>query len=236
MQLSIIIPAYNEGATVGSVIDELYRVKFPDFVQDFEVIVVNDASTDNTQSEVQKKLSLYPGLSTVKNEINLGKGASVRRGLAAAKGDVLLIQDADLELWPSDIPSLLNAMHELKIEFVNGSRYMPGIVRPLSSFRRYMANRLFTLLTAIVVDVRITDMACGYKLIHRNLYNKITLTENRFAFEAELLIKALKIKKNNIAEVPVHYFPRNVNEGKKIKIWHVFRIFMAILKYGIFGK
>lgn len=236
MYLSIIIPVYNEAATVGQVIDELYRTAMPDFVLNVEVIAVNDASTDGSAEVIQSKLDRYPNLRLIENPQNMGKGASVRNGIKQALGDTFLIQDADLELWPSDIPALLQAMHELNIEFINGSRYMPGIVRPLSSFRRFMANRLFTLLTAIIVDVRITDMACGYKLIRRSLYEKIELHENRFAFEAELLIKALKIKKNNIAEVPVHYFPRNVNEGKKIKIWHVLRIFVAILHYGIFRK
>jgi hypothetical protein len=125
-------------------------------------------------------------------------------------------------------------MHELNVEFINGSRYLAGVYRPLSSYKRYLGNRLFTSLTAIIINVKITDMACGYKLIHRNLYQRIQLAEDRFGFEAELIIKALRIKKNNIAEVPVRYFPRNEGEGKKLRNSDAFKILWTIIKFGLF--
>jgi len=117
---------------------------------------------------------------------------------------------------------------------VNGSRYMPGIPRPLASYRRYLANRLFTWLTSVLINVRLTDMACGYKLFSRELYNQIKLKENGFGFEAELIIKALKIKKNNITEVPVNYFPRNEAEGKKFRSLDGIKILFTIFRYAIF--
>jgi len=145
-----------------------------------------------------------------------------------------MVQDADLELTPHDIPKMLKVMQELGVEFVNGSRYLHGIVRPLSSYKRYLANRLFTFMVSFLINVKLTDMACGHKLIQRKLYEKLTLKENRFGFEAELIIKALRIKRNNIAEVPVQYFPRHQGEGKKFKTKDAFRLLWVIVKYGLF--
>ena len=153
--------------------------------------------------------------------------------MACAKGDTFLIQDADLELSPEDIPLMIETMQKLNVGFINGSRYMPGVYRPLSSYRRYLFNKLFTLITSVLINVRLTDMACGYKLFTRELYDKISLKENRFGFEAELIIKAMRIRKNNIAEIPVHYYPRNEGEGKKLKNIDGFRIFKTIFKYGV---
>ena len=163
----------------------------------------------------------------------MGKGRAVKTGIEKSSGDVILIQDADLELSPSDIPSMLNAMHDLKVEFVNGSRYLHGVVRPLASYRRYIVNRLFTFLTSVLINVRLTDMACGYKLFTRSLYNRIHLRENRFGFEAELIIKALRDKRNNVAEVPVKYFPRREGEGKKLKLSDGVKILWTIFRYGV---
>jgi glycosyltransferase involved in cell wall biosynthesis len=166
--------------------------------------------------------------------VNKGKGAAVRFGIEHAKGNTFLIQDADLELRPQDIPRMIECMQELSIEFVNGSRYMEGVNRPLSSYKRYLGNKFFTFLTAFLINVKITDMACGYKLVHKNLYDHLRLTENRFGFEAELIIKALRVKRNNIAEVPVHYFPRNEGEGKKLRNSDAFKILWTIIRFGLF--
>jgi glycosyltransferase involved in cell wall biosynthesis len=165
---------------------------------------------------------------------NSGKGAAVKAGFEIASGNVLMVQDADSELLPADIPSLLQAMHQLNVQFVNGSRYLPGIVRPISSYKRYLANRLFTFFTSLLIDVKFTDMACGYKVIHRDLYQQLKIRENRFGFEAELIIKAMRVKRNNVAEVPVNYFPRNNGEGKKLKNSDGFKILWTVMKYGLF--
>lgn len=234
MNLSIIIPLYNEEKLVLTVITNILKLKFPSFVSSYEIIIIDDCSTDNSFEEVNTFIKDKENCHLFKHKINKGKGAAVRTGISNANGDVFLIQDSDLELSPDDIPSMINAMHELKVEFINGSRYMPGVLRPLFGFKRYIGNKFFTMLTSLFVDVRITDMACGYKLFHKNLYNKITLKENRFGFEAEILLKALRTKKNNIAEVPVRYFPRNVGEGKKLRNMDGFRILRTIIKYGLF--
>jgi len=233
-ELSIIIPLYNEENLVKEVIRQVLSVPYPSSVKSFEIVVVDDCSSDNSLNVVKEMAASEPRIRIEHHEKNQGKGAAVRTGMNVAKGNVLLIQDSDLELSPSDIPAMINCMAELNVEFVNGSRYLPGVNRPLSSYKRYMANRLFTSLTAIIINVKITDMACGYKLVHKNLLNKIRLKENRFGFEAELIIKALRIKKNNIAEVPVRYFPRNEGEGKKLRNSDAFKIFWTILNYGLF--
>lgn len=194
---------------------------------------MDDCSTDSSYTNAERYRLQHPEVILLHHEKNMGKGRAVKTGIEKSTGDVILIQDADLELSPSDIPAMLNALHELNIEFVNGSRYLDGLVRPLASYRRYMANKLFTFLTSVLINVRLTDMACGYKLFTRSLYNRIKLEENRFGFEAELIIKALRDKRNNVAEVPVKYFPRNEGEGKKLKMMDGIKIFWTIFKYGL---
>src|ERR1035437_4738627 len=225
MNLSIIIPLYNEENLVLTVIEKLTSLTFPDFIHSFEIIIVDDCSSDNSYKRVCEFTKDNPIIKCLHHDINKGKGAAVKTGILEASGDIFLIQDADLELSPSDIPRMLLALNNLNVELVNGSRYLQGIDRPLSSYKRYIANRFFTFLTSLIINVNLTDMACGYKLIHKNLWQKLNIQENRFGFEAELLIKALKIKKNNIAEVPVQYFPRNEGEGKKLKNIDGFKIF-----------
>ena len=233
MILSIIIPIYNEENDVAILLNQLANVKFPPFLEKVEYIIVDDHSTDQSASRVNSFISGRSEFRFYRHEVNKGKGAAVKTGIGFASGDLFLIQDADLELSPSDIPSMLNAIKELNVEFINGSRYLPGVVRPLASYKRYMGNKFFTNLTSVLINVRLTDMACGYKLIHRNLYNKIVLKEDRFGFEAELIIKALRIKRNNVAEVPVKYFPRNAGEGKKLNNLDAFKILWTIFKYGV---
>ena len=236
MKLSIIIPLYNEENLVLTVIDKVRSLSLPEFIQSFEIIIVDDCSSDNSYQRVCEFTKNNDNITCLHHEINKGKGAAVKTGILAATGDVYLIQDADLELSPSDIPRMLLALNNLNVELVNGSRYLQGIDRPLSSYKRYIANRFFTFLTSLIINVNLTDMACGYKLIHKNLWQKLQIQENRFGFEAELLIKALKIKKNNIAEVPVQYFPRNEGEGKKLKNIDGFEILWVVLKYGFLKK
>ncbi|HSV76171.1 MAG TPA: glycosyltransferase family 2 protein [Bacteroidales bacterium] len=236
-KLSVIIPAFNEENSIEKVIREVFEVKYPAFITEgVEVIVINDCSTDNTLGLLLSIKEQYPDLEVICNEKNMGKGASVRKGYSKASGDVLFVQDADLELSPSDIPRMLVAMKELNVEFVNGSRYMPGVLRPLSTYRRYLVNSLFTFFVSVLIDVKLTDMACGHKLIHRNLLSQITLRESAFGFEAELLLKALRIKKNNIVEIPVKYIPRTINEGKKIRAIDGLKILIAVFKYGVFKR
>ncbi len=237
MKLSIIIPLYNEQDLVLKVLDELQSVNYPSFLEGYEIIIVDDCSKDQSFERVTEYISLSPNRQFIKlfrHEKNSGKGAAVRTGVSKASGDVLLIQDSDLELTPKDIPSMLIAKKELDVPFINGSRYIPGVIRPQSSFKRYFFNKLFTLIASIFIDVHITDVACGYKLFDKSLFEKLNLRENRFGFEAELILKCGRFQRNWIAEVPVRYFPRNLGEGKKLRNIDGLRIFMTLMKYGLF--
>lgn len=234
MNLSIIIPLYNEEKLILSLLETLAKVSMPSFLGKLEIIVVDDASTDNSFKNVEQWIEEKSHIKLLKHHENKGKGAAVKTGVTQASGDYILIQDADMELSPKDIPSLLQAAHDLKIPFVNGSRYLPGVIRTQAGFKRYFANKIFTLITSILIDVHLTDMACGYKLIKKELFNQLHLNENRFGFEAELIIKCARLQKNWIAEVPVNYTPRNLGEGKKLQNFDGFRIMKTILKYGLF--
>jgi glycosyltransferase involved in cell wall biosynthesis len=172
----------------------------------------------------------------LRHDVNKGKGATVRTGLQAADGDLFIIQDADLELTPCDIPVMLRMLKNCNASFVNGSRYLAGIERPTSSKSRIFFNKLFTRITALLTRSTITDMACGYKLFTRELYEKLTLKENRFAFETELIIKALRVHPRGLVEVPVHYFPRNSRQGKKLRTSDGLVILRAIIRYGLLKK
>ncbi len=233
MNLSIIIPLYNEEELIIKVLDQLDQIKWQSIISTIEIIIVDDFSTDQSCEVVKSYINKHPHIKLFCHDVNKGKGASVRYGISKANGNTFLIQDSDLELSPSDIPRMIEAMNELSVDFINGSRYLPGVYRPLSSYKRYLANKIFTIMTSILINVKLTDMACGYKLFSKSLYEKISLKEDRFGFEAELIIKAMRIKKNNIAEVPVKYFPRNAGEGKKLKTIDGFRILKTVFKYGV---
>jgi glycosyltransferase involved in cell wall biosynthesis len=233
MKLSIIVPLFNEEKDILIVLYQLAETIYPSFLESVEFVIVDDHSNDNSFEVVSEYIAGKKEFRLFRHEINKGKGAAVKTGIKHANGDVFLVQDADLELSPSDIPAMVHAMNDLSVQFINGSRYLPGVARPLASYKRYWGNRLFTNLTSVIINVKLTDMACGYKLIHKDLYEKIELRENRFGFEAELIIKALRIKRNNVAEVPVKYFPRNAGEGKKLNNLDVVKIMWTIFKYGV---
>jgi glycosyltransferase involved in cell wall biosynthesis len=235
MTLDIIVPVYNEENLICTTLGRILETGFGSLVKDYTVIVVDDCSTDGTCRAVEQFVTATASrnIKLFKLSKNSGKGAAVRYGISRSNGDLIVIQDADLELTPSDIPSMIDALLRLNIQFVNGSRYLPGIPRPLSSYRRYLANRFMTWLTSLLINVKLTDIACGYKLFHRCLYDQLDLRENRFGFEAEIIIKALRIRKNNIAEVPVNYFPRNKGEGKKIRTIDGVKLIWTIVKYSV---
>lgn len=236
MKLSIIIPLFNEATTILKVLDRLIKIRYPNEVESWEIVIVNDCSTDNSKHIVESYIEKYNNIYLINHTENMGKGKCIRTAAAKINGTVLLIQDADLELYPEDIPLMINAMTKMDLLFVNGSRYMPGVIRPLYAYNRYLGNKFFSLLTSLLINVRITDMACGYKLINKKLFDQINPQENRFAIEAELILKALKIQKNIITEVPVQYVPRNAGDGKKFKSSDAFKILWSIIKIGLFSK
>ena len=234
MKLSIIIPLYNEENTILQILEKFKPIQFPAIIEEKEIIIVDDCSKDNSCKLVEDNINNFSiKIKIFKHDKNQGKGASVHTGIRNASGDVFFIQDADLEYDPRDILKMIEAMEDLKIEFINGSRYIGGVYRTMSSYKRYLGNKFFTFLVSLMIDVKITDVACCYKLFTKELYNKLHLKEKGFAFESEFTIKALRIKKNNIAEIPVKYFPRGEDEGKKLNNKDAFKILWAIFKYGL---
>lgn len=231
--LTIIIPVFNEEKTIIEVLKNILKIDFSNYFDSNEIIVVDDCSSDNSYELVKNFAKSHTNITLLRNESNKGKGYSIRKALQYAKGDVILFQDADLELSTDDIPSLIHNMFKLDADLVNGSRYLPGIVRPLSSFYRYLGNKIFTMITSFLLNVKITDIACGYKLVRKSLLDKLILKEDRFGFETELIIKALKVNKQKVAEVPVQYYQRSIKEGKKLRNSDAIKIFFNILKYAI---
>ena len=223
MKLSVIIPVYNE---VESIEEILRRVKATKMAT--EIVIVDDGSKDGTR-EVLKKLDGKGSVRVILHEKNQGKGASVRTGMKATKGDILLIQDADLEYDPRDYPALLKPLEEGIADVVYGSRFLGGPHR-VTMFWHMLANKILTLTTNLLYDTILSDMETGYKVFRREVLENINLHANRFDFEPEFTAKILK-QKVRIFEVPISFNPRDYSEGKKIKLKDAFAAFWVLIKY-----
>lgn len=223
MKLSVIIPVYNE---VESIKEILKRVQATKLVK--EIIVVDDGSKDGTR-DILKKLDGKSGVKVILHEHNKGKGAAVRTGLAAASGDILLIQDADLEYDPRDYPHLLQPINEGIADVVYGSRFLGG-PRRATMYWHMIANKLLTFMTNILYDNILTDMETGYKVFRRQVIEGMVLHANSFDFEPEFTAKILK-RRYRIFEVPITFNPRDYSQGKKIKLHDAFEAVWTLLKY-----
>jgi len=226
MTLSIVIPVYNERATIATILDHVQSSGLAD-----EVIVVDDASSDGTREVLAEIARNHPRLKLVLHESNRGKGAALRTGLAAATGDLILVQDADLEYDPRDYPSLLQPIQDGRADVVFGSRFLGG-PRRTTMFWHMVANQLLTLTTNILYNSILTDMETGYKLFKREVIQGIPLRSNRFDIEPEITAKLLK-RKIRIFEVPISFNPREYSEGKKIRFRDAFSAVWALLRYRI---
>ena len=211
MKLSIIIPVYNEENSLEKVVEQVIAVNLGSV--DKEIIISNDGSLDRTHEIIQKLQTKYPGLITYHSPTNLGKGAAVRLGIALSSGEMITIQDADLELDPNDYPRLLKPLlnHETKI--VYGSRFFNSKVK--LKWTSHTANRLLNILTNILYGSHLTDMETAYKMFLRETLNGIRLRCVHFDFEPEITANFLK-RGYHIVEVPISYTPRTIQAGKKI--------------------
>ena len=209
-RLSIIVPVFNEAGTVGSVITRLLSIPLP---LDREILVVNDGSSDGTRA-VLDGLPADPRVQIIHVTPNAGKGAAIRRGLAAARGDIVAIQDADLELDPAQLAGLIAPILSGAASVVYGSRFLSGQTgAPLASVA---GNRFLTLVTNVLFGSRLTDMETCYKIMRTDVARSLDLKANRFDIEPEITARVL-MSGQTIVELPVQYTPRGKAEGKKIK-------------------
>jgi glycosyltransferase involved in cell wall biosynthesis len=226
MKVSIIVPVYNEAGTVAQVLERLKGVK--DFER--EIVVVDDGSTDGT-ADALKKFAGDPEIATIyRMPKNSGKGAAVRAGIGLAKGDVILIQDADLELYPEDLPTIVAPFSDPKVTVVYGSRFL-GKGR-LGSLSAYCANMFLVKLTNLLYWSSITDMETCYKAVRADVLKNLNLVSDTFDIEPEITGKLLR-SGHKIHEVPVRYEPRTTQEGKKINWKHGVTAVWNLLKWRV---
>jgi len=223
MNLSVIIPVYNESNTIEEIVK---RVKQTGLAG--EVVIVDDGSTDGTR-EILARLDGEGPIKVVYHDSNQGKGCAVVTGIKNATGEVVLIQDADLEYDPRDYPALMQPIEEEIADIVYGSRFLGGPRRP-TMFWHMVANKLLTLATNILYNNILTDMETGYKVFRKEVLNGITIHAKSFNFEPEFTAKVLK-RKFRIYEVPIRFTPRDYNEGKKIKLSDAFEALWTLFKY-----
>lgn len=237
MKLSVVIPCYNEKATVQKLLTLVANAPLPKGISGMEIIAVDDCSKDGTR-EILQKVALNPAseiqlspsheFRVVLQEKNGGKGKALRSGFAAVKGDIILIQDADLEYDPEDYPALLNPIVKNHADVVFGSRFI-GQERRVLYYFHALINKFLTFLSNVLTNINITDMETCYKVFRTEVLRKITLTSDRFGFEPEVTAKVAKLKVR-IVEVGIRYHGRTYEEGKKITwkdgvaaLWHIIR-------------
>ena len=221
------MPVYNEARTIVAVIERVLQAPV-DLAK--EIIVVDDASTDGTRQLLQNMSS--GEIRLVLHEVNQGKGAAIRTGVAQATGDIVLVQDADLEYDPRDYPLLLEPILEGHADVVFGNRFHGGPHRVLY-FWHYAANRFLTLLTNLLTGLNVTDMEVGYKVFRRDVLRRLTLTSDRFGFEPEVTVKVAKLG-CRVYEVPIRYYGRTYQEGKKITWRDGVAALFHLLRYRFF--
>lgn len=223
MNLSVVIPVYNEVHNIREIINRVQNQKLAS-----EIVIVDDGSKDGTR-DVLKELDGKQEVRVILHEVNQGKGAAVVTGMKAAKGDILLIQDADLEYDPRDYPKLLQPIHEGLADVVYGSRFL-GAAHRVTMFWHMIANRMLTFMTNILYNTILTDMETGYKVFRREVIEGMNIRSKRFDFEPEFTAKILK-RNHRIFEVPIMFNPRDYSQGKKIKLYDAFAAVWTLLKY-----
>ena len=212
MKLSIVIPVYNEAGTIA---DILKVVKAVDIGWEKEIILVNDCSTDGTKEILDQLGEEDSALKVLHHDVNQGKGAALHTGFAAATGDYVLIQDADLEYDPNEYPQLLAPIEMGRADVVFGSRFLGGGAHRVVFYWHYIGNKFLTCLSNMTTNLNLTDMEVCYKVFNRSLLQSIPLVEKRFGFEAEITAKVAR-RKCRVYEVPISYYGRDYSEGKKI--------------------
>jgi glycosyltransferase involved in cell wall biosynthesis len=229
MQLSIIMPAYNEEKTIEKVLSALLR-EVPEIN---EIIVVDDGSTDRTAQIAESVGYQHPQIKLLRQPKNQGKTAALRAGFAASTGDIVLVQDADMEYDPVDIPELIAPISEGKADVVYGSRFMIRRAARVLYFRHYLANQFLTFLSNLLTDLNLSDVETGYKAFRGEIIRNMVIETRGFGFEIEVTAKIAKLK-CRVYEVPISYHGRTYEEGKKIGYKDGLDAIYYILKYNLF--
>jgi glycosyltransferase involved in cell wall biosynthesis len=232
LKLSIIIPVYNEKDYIEKVIKMVHDVKL-NYPVEKEVIVVDDGSNDGTR-EILNRLKEERNLKIIFNEKNMGKGYALRRGFENSTGDIIVIQDADLEYDPNDWNEMLKLILEDKADVVYGSRFYGKPHRCLY-FHHYLGNKLISFLINFLCDITLSDIEVCYKMFKRDVLKDINLKQNDFGFEVEFTVKVAKSKKWRIYETGISYYGRTYKEGKKINWKDGFKALWYIFKYRFFN-
>jgi glycosyltransferase involved in cell wall biosynthesis len=236
MKLSVIVPAYNEEATILDLLAEVESAPLPNSIT-LEIVVVNDASQDKT-AEVLAPLASNPRYIIKHHRVNQGKGAALRTGYAAATGDIILVQDADLEYSPSEYMHLIGPILDGKADAVYGSRFLSDRPHRVLYFWHRIANGMITLMSNMFSDLNFTDVETCYKAFRKSAIEGIVIEENRFGFDPEITAKIGHLayhRKLRVYEVGISYFGRTYEEGKKIGLRDAFRAFWCIMLYSTTG-
>jgi glycosyltransferase involved in cell wall biosynthesis len=227
MKLSVVMPVYNERATLGTVVERVLAVPL-----EVELLCVDDGSQDGSRDILAELQSKHPQLRVFFQPNNMGKGAALRRGIQEATGDFVIIQDADLEYDPGEYPVLLGPLLEGKADVVYGSRFLGAGPHRVLYFWHSVGNSILTLLSNCLTNINLSDMETCYKVFRREIIQSIPIEENRFGFEPEITVKVAK-RRLRIYEVGISYWGRTYEEGKKIGWKDGFRALWCLLKYSM---
>lgn len=234
MKLSVVVPVYNEEKTINSILDLVEGVlEKLTAIDSYELVVIDDCSSDNSKAVLEERISKKGHYTLLSHEVNSGKGAAIRTAIHKTTGDIVLIQDADMEYDPEDYKTLLQPLVNGKADVVYGSRFKGEVARVLY-FWHYMGNRFLTFLSNMFTNLNLTDMETCYKAFRGDIIRNMILTSDRFGIEPEMTAKISKIKGIRIYEVPISYFGRTYDEGKKINWKDGVSAIVSIVKFNLF--